>query len=78
LAKYCEYDYSEVILQGEFGNLFKELIELRYMLDSGTGKLNSTLVMQNMTEKVYYLESLNLRLEELVLMKVDLLFESLV
>jgi hypothetical protein len=33
IQKYCQYDYSEVILKGEFGTLFKELTEVRYAMD---------------------------------------------
>lgn len=56
-AKYCQYDYSEVLLKGEFGSLFKQLIEYRYLVDTGAAPpgMNSTAILQNITEKVYYL-----------------------
>lgn len=55
LKKYCQFDYSEVILKGEFGSIFKQLIELRYLIDSSGSGLDVTAIQQNITEKLYYL-----------------------
>lgn len=72
-AKYCQFDYSQVILKGKFASLFKQLVQLRYLIDSGSKDINSTEVIMNITEKVYYLDSLNIRLEEMVVAKINLL-----
>jgi hypothetical protein len=64
-----------VILKGEFGAIYKELIELQYLIDNNPApNLNVSSIQLNIIEKLYYLESLNLRLEELVLQKVSLAF----
>jgi hypothetical protein len=78
LIKYCQYDYSEVILMGECGAIFKELLELRYQLDNNLSNLNYNSTITSIQEKVYYLQSLNMRLTDLILDKIDLLFEAII
>lgn len=53
-------------------------MELRYMVDKNMTNLNVNAAILNITERIFYLKSLNLRLEELVLKKVAILFDSIV
>jgi hypothetical protein len=53
-------------------------MELRYMVDKNMTNLNVNATILNITERIFYLKSLNLRLEELVLKKVAILFDSIV
>jgi hypothetical protein len=54
------------------------MMELRYMVDKNMTNLNVNATILNITERIFYLKSLNLRLEELVLKKVAILFDSIV
>lgn len=48
------------------------------MVDKNMTNLNVNATILNITERIFYLKSLNLRLEELVLKKVAILFDSIV
>jgi hypothetical protein len=67
-----------VVLKGQFASLLKQMMELRYMVDKNMTNLNVNATILNITERIFYLKSLNLRLEELVLKKVAILFDSIV
>lgn len=67
-----------MLLLGKFGAIYKELMELRYSIDNNLNNLDYNSSLANMFEKIYYMDSLSLRLEELVMGKVNLIFNFIV